>query len=273
MIHLRRPSHVSTYLLCLFVFGLGIADSVHADERGSAKRKTPIKLRESSTYRPPAGVPQHLAAPAGLGSATNVSPQFYQQLGVQQNDRDHGTVVDPARQGTVYYVPRAVLPSLHGGFSPYAVGPTIIGVDPVPTEQDDRAYTEPPAPQAAPQTVVVVQAPPPTPTPAPAPPTVTRDEPVRASAEPAREKPRDPVVIGFQVSPADAEVHLDHDLLGTGSEVSALSDFKIKPGVYLLEVTHPDYPSQRMVFGANREPLEVVVDLSADRPQRRSRIR
>jgi hypothetical protein len=49
---------------------------------------------------------------------------------------------------------------------------------------------------------------------------------------------------------------------------------RLRPGVYVLEVTHPDHRFQRLVFGVQaEEPLEVVVDLTAERVGRRSRIR
>ncbi len=78
----------------------------------------------------------------------------------------------------------------------------------------------------------------------------------------------------FEITPPAAKVYLDDDLLGTGAELGGRPATILRPGVYVLEVTHPDHRFQRLVFGVRpAEPMEVVVDLTAERVGRRSRIR
>lgn len=80
--------------------------------------------------------------------------------------------------------------------------------------------------------------------------------------------------VAFSIRPADAEVYLEEDLLGTGAELANRETaMKLYPGVYVLEVSHPEHPPQRLVFGIGAEPIEVAIDLTAERADRRSRIR
>jgi len=61
---------------------------------------------------------------------------------------------------------------------------------------------------------------------------------------------------------------------GTALELTSGDPFALPPGVYVLEVTHPDFQSQRLVFGVDAEDsVHVVVDLTTDRPNRRTRVR
>ena len=83
------------------------------------------------------------------------------------------------------------------------------------------------------------------------------------------------MAVSFSIRPADAAVYLDDELLGAGGELTARETaMRLHPGVYVLEVEHPDHPPQRLVFGiSSGDPIEVAVDLTADRAGRRSRIR
>ena len=91
---------------------------------------------------------------------------------------------------------------------------------------------------------------------------------------PRRPRPEVPQAVVFQVVPADATVLLDDEPLGSAAEVMSRSPLILDPGVYVLEVFHPDFPSQRLVFGVDgREGFTVAVDLGADKPHRRTRVK
>ncbi len=151
------------------------------------------------------------------------------------------------------------------------VGPGwVVPLNPVvflPSETRDQEPSPPPepAPQQPPQ-VYIIQP--------PAPP--VREEsawqpPPRP--EPAPE-PRSPVELRLTIQPAEAEVTLDDRGLGNGSDLNARSKpLILPPGVHVLEVEHPDYPPQRLIFGVGADsPIRAVIDLTAPRPGRRARI-
>ena len=235
-----------------------------ADERGGPRRKSPIQLRSSSTYSPPAGVPRSVTPPAGLGSATNVAPDFYRRLDAPRSAG--GTVgTGGGHLGVIYVLPGVGYPVVG---NPYAVGPVQVGVEPVPREEPRARPPEPaPAPAAAtPPPIVIVNQPPAVVAPAPAP----RTDP----APPRRPRPTAPMPVDFSVEPSDASIFLDSELLGSGSELAAINEpLHLDPGVYVVEITHPDHSPQRIVFGVGTKPIEVLVDLDAVPPQRRSRVR
>ena len=91
-----------------------------------------------------------------------------------------------------------------------------------------------------------------------------------APAAPPRVRSTDPQPVSVSVQPADALVFLDGELMGTAGSLSQLD---LPPGVYVLEVEHGEMAGQRLVFGVDEEPLSVAVDLTADRPSRRSRVK
>lgn len=263
------PKTILVSLSVLLILQLG-AGTARADERGGARRSTPVKLRPSSTQQGPAGVPRQLLPPAGLGSAANVAPGFYRQLDAPRRPHGGGApgvvyVVPPAVYGTPIYTP------IHGTVgSPYEVGPVEVGVEPVPRHQERRVpepVEQPAAPQPPP-IVIVNQLPPSAAAPAapPAPPAAVVARP------PAR--PLEPRQVLFSVMPADAEVYLDSDPLGSGEQLAALAEpLSLDPGVYVVEVVHPEHDSQRIVFGVGSKPVEIIVDLAAEAPRRRSRVR
>jgi hypothetical protein len=142
-----------------------------------------------------------------------------------------------------------------GGVSVPVLWPNVVVV---PSEAAPRE-----APPAAPPQIFVIQ-PPPAPAPAPQEPAL----PPPAAPEPL---PTEPVAVELVIRPADAEVYLDDRWLGTGSDLT--TPRMLRPGVYVLAVEHPDYGSQRLVFGVGGQgPLRAVMDLTAQRPGRRARV-
>lgn len=220
----------------------------HAHRGG--QRATAISTRPAPrpTPRPQARHPRGPArpgvlSPGGLGSAANVRPGFYQQLN------------SPVQRG-------------HGGHSvPIYIYPTYFPETYYPPAP---AYSEPePRDAPAPPPVYIVTPPviaapvvtaPPAPVAPPAP-------PVPRSTEPGKVK--------FSVLPADARVYLDDDYLGTGADLAMVEQASLfPPGVHVLEVTHPDFRPQRLVFGvSDTDPAHVLIDLSIDRVGRRTRVK
>ena len=209
---------------------------------------------QAISHRP---APRHRArAPVrqpspGFGSAANVRPGFYQQLSAPRtHHHSHGGA--------------AIVP-VYVYLEPYATQPFY----PETIPADSRQIPAPaPAPAPAPQPIYIVAPPaaaPPTPAPAPA---------VEAPPPPAP-RSTEPGEVRFSIRPADAEVYLDDDYLGTGAELAALAQSRLyAPGVHVLEVTHPDHRPQRLVFGVSSDDsTHVLIDLSIDRVGRRSRIR
>ena len=230
-----------------------------------------IGRRASPTItRAPTQTPRSLIPPAGGGSAANVRPGFYQQL---NSPKAHAGAIPH-----VVYVPTAPYYPY-----PYTVAPPSSHVvsevpspAPPPTPQPSQPiYVVQPASPQTPQPVYVVNpvdprhpgASPPAESP-------TRTLPP-AAPEPVRPVSREPVDVTYRITPEDAQVFLDDDLLGLAGDLNqgGLAD-TLKPGVHVLEVIHPDHRSQRLVFGvSSAEPIEVLVDLTTERVGRRSRIR
>jgi hypothetical protein len=196
-----------------------------------------------------------LIPPGGLGSAANVRPGFYQQLNAPRH-RGHGGLsrVVPVYIYPTYY-PETTYPLSTAYPEPVYSGPVYSEPEPPAAPASTQVYIVTPPVIAAPQA-----APPPAPAAPPAP-------PAPRSTEPGEVK--------FSVLPADARVYFDDDYLGTGAELAALEQPPMfSPGVHVLEVTHPDYRSQRLVFGvSDSDPAHVLIDLSIDRVGRRTRVR
>ncbi len=203
---------------------------------------------QPQVHRPPNHPRRPGVLSPGLGSAANVRPGFYQQLNVP---RHHG------RGG-----------GHHGHGVPVYVYPTYY---PEPFYTPAPVYAEP-EPRQAPAPVqpqIYVVTPPVIAAPAPvsvAPVSVAPPPPPRSTA---------PGEIRFSVLPAGARVYLDDDYLGTGAELAALDAAALfPPGVHVLEVTHPDHRSQRLVFGvSDSDPAHVLIDLRVDRIGRRTRVK
>lgn len=92
-----------------------------------------------------------------------------------------------------------------------------------------------------------------------------------ADERPEPPAPTTPQEVTLRIEPADAVVWLDDEELGLAGELLEL--VHLEPGVYLLEVEHDDLEPQRLFFGVVDQPVDVRVDLEADEPRRRYRVR
>ncbi len=266
------------YFVAMITLGLVFASTAgellaQSNRRGSGRRAEGVQLTPSSQtqHRAPA-FPRRLLPPAGAAnSPTNTAPGFYRQLDspAHRAPTHKGVYGKPRVVPQLVYIPTSVLPYT------YAVGPTgTHQVQDIPVTGAPQPTAPPPVyvvnqpPANPPPQVIVVQpsagalASSPTEAPAPA---------VAAPPAPAPE-PTEPVAVQISVTPADASVFLDNDPLGMGADLS--QGLMLKPGVHVLEVSHSEYRSQRVVFGVgSTDSLEVVVDLTTERVGRRSRIR
>lgn len=255
--------------------GLGLVSPSAAEAQAVDFRSTRTVRPSTATTATPqtTGAAARAAAAAqqnrrlisGLGSAANVSPGWYARNLSQP-------VVEGGSLGHLPY------------FQPL-----------VPLHLSQIVVVQQPAPlivEAPPPQVVVVERDPP------------REErrlvpsrPERWESEPARDRwaneraaprraqpPPTPPAPRFEipqrftlrVAPADAMIYLDDERLGRGGEIVPLLErepLHLEPGVHVLEVSHPDLPSQRLVFGIADEPVSITVDLAADRPSRRALVR
>ena len=222
---------------------------LHASAASTRPAPRPSARRQARPHR-------NLIPPGGLGSAANVRPGFYQQLNAPRH-RGHGghhRRVVPVYVYPTYY-PETYYP------------PAPVYSEPVYSEP---VYSEPEPREAPASTQVYIVTPPVVANPQVVPPPV-------AAVPPTPPAPRstEPGEVKFSVLPADARVYFDDDYLGTGAELAALEEPPtFPPGVHVLEVTHPDYRSQRLVFGVSgSDPAHVLIDLSIDRVGRRTRVR
>lgn len=232
-------SRISSAVLCAGVLGAGLANPV------AAQQDTTIR---SHSTRPPVRPQQqisegHRRLVSPMGSATGTPPGHYQQhLGWNGPPLEYPPVLTPALP-FVMYVGQPLFPA--------------------------------PAPEPAPVVVynqVTVNNPPPVER------VVVREEPAprpRVEPElPRAPKPTAPQKVVFEIQPSDAQVKLDGRKLGTGAELGARSEpFQLTPGVYILQVEHPTYKSQRLVFGVSAELVRVEVDLTSEEPSLRARVR
>lgn len=139
-------------------------------------------------------------------------------------------------------------------------------------QQAPVQYVEPePEPAPPPQvTQVYVVQPPPAPAAAPAPAPAAPSPP----AVPPPPASKDPGKVDFSVQPDDAKVYLDDRFLGDGRKLAEQGPLKLPRGVYVLEVEHPRYESQRLIFDVTaNETTRVSIDLASERGRRRSRVR
>lgn len=130
----------------------------------------------------------------------------------------------------------------------------------------DEVYEEPARSQPI---YVVVQPPPPTAQPQ-APRAAAQPPATVAPPPPSKPRSREPGEVNLMIEPPDAMVHLDDRLLGAAEEVANLV---LSPGVYVLEVTHEELRSQRLVFGVQPGmPAVVEIDLRIEGSGRRARL-
>ena len=229
------------------------AQSHRGARAGGGHRAAPGAHHARATSHRPAHhrrpAPRRPQLPAGFGSAANVRPGFYQQLSAPQTHH--------------HSHPGAAVVPVYVYLDPYYTQP----FHPEATQVAPREIPAPePAPAQAPIYIVTPPVAPPAAAPAPAP-AEPPPPPAPRSTEPGE--------VRFSILPADAEVFLDDDYLGTGAELAALEEsLRYLPGVHVLEVTHPDYRPQRLVFGvSSNDSAHVLIDLSIDRVGRRSRIK
>ena len=256
----QRPKLQTLLLLATGVVLQGLALRAEAQgHRGhviSHRTATGAHHRAQATSQRPLVQRKIHRTPAGFGSAANVRPGFYQQLSAPLHSvPQHGV---PLHHAPVHTVPVFVYLDPPVYSEPPPVDPRSI-----PAAAPQPIYVVTPAANPAPQPAPVAPQPVPAPTPEPVP----APEPTPRSTEPGE--------VLFSVQPGTARIYLDDDYLGTGEEVAALGAGQMfPPGVHVLEVTHPDYRPQRLVFGVNsEEPTHVLIDLAADRVGRRSRIK
>ena len=76
------------------------------------------------------------------------------------------------------------------------------------------------------------------------------------------------------VQPSDAVILLDDRRLGTAAELESFDHtLSLSPGVYVLEVTHDQYPTQRLMFDVQPgKPVIVEVNLEAEENRQRTRL-
>jgi hypothetical protein len=130
-----------------------------------------------------------------------------------------------------------------------------------------------PAPAAPqPQTIYIVIQPPgeaaPAAGPPPAGPAYEPEPPaVRSGGEPGR--------VHLRVEPPDASVYLDDDPLGSGEDIARLEEpLSLSSGVHVIEVLHPAYRPQRLVFGVPAAgELRVEIDLDGDHRGRKALVK
>jgi hypothetical protein len=206
---------------------------------------------ESTSYRPPhrraaEAPPDNRRLISPMGSAAGVTPGYYQRnMGWNGPPLEYAPVLTPAIP-FVMYVGQPLFPP-----EPQSV--TVIN--------NVTVNTPPPVVER----VVVREEPPPR---RQAPPPRVEPEP------PPAPKPTAPQPVVFQIVPKDAQVKLDGRKLGTAAELgSREAPFELEPGVYILQVEHPTYKSQRLVFGVSAERVRVDVDLTAEDASLRARVR
>lgn len=209
---------------------------------------------------------RHLVS--AVGGAANVRPETYQQLGSQ--------VID-----TGYARPHVHHSACGHLVQPYAQQPYVVYlndevVEP-PVYDDDRAYGAAAQPVQGPIYVVQPQPAPqvvhvPVPVEVPVPSTSVPPASAPAPTVEAPPRPTAPQDIRLRIHPADAQVYLDDEPLGdAAAAITSLGS--LDPGIYVLEVTHENYLSQRLVFGVTSSSVSITIDLTLDDARRRARVK
>ncbi|MEM9558437.1 MAG: hypothetical protein AAGC60_29565 [Acidobacteriota bacterium] len=234
---------VTTVVAWMAVPALGAAQ----DGRFSSTRT------ESSRAQTHRAQNQHLLS--GLGSAANVAPGWYSR-NLSQPVVEGGALVAPFVQPFVpLQLSQVVVVQQPAPVVVEAPPPQVVYIE---REPEPRPQPLPPTPRSAP-------------TPRRTPdPELWPAQPA-APAPPPTPRSTDPQALRLQITPADAVVHLDDEPLGAAADLPA--SLQLEPGVYVLEVSHSALPPQRLVFGVADEAISIAVDLAADRPSRRARVR
>ncbi len=181
-----------------------------------------------------------------MGSAANLPPGYYQQnMGWSGPPLEPGPVIYPAP--LVMYVGQPLFPTPQPEPQPPVVVVNQVTVNTPPPAPPEPAYERPRAEE--------------------------RQRPAEPATPPAP-KPTAPQKVFFDISPGDALVKLDGKKLGTAADLAAIVDpLQLSPGVYILQVEHPSYRTQRLVFGVSAELVRVEIDLASDDPSSRARVR
>lgn len=270
----RRTTDSITAILLAGFAGWALAGRALADHGANSRSATSSGVsNQRGSHGSPAPrqqPPSRLLPPAGLGSAANAPPGFYSRnLSVPEAGPAHHRGPAPAYVPypyPIYVLPPELAVSPSQVIAPSAQDVQRISAPRYAPPEGGRRMTLPPASQP----VIVIQQPAAAPRqPARTPP------PPREPAPPPPPRSKEPAAVSFSIAPAEARVYLDDELLGTGTELNGSRQaMMLRPGVHVLEVEHPDYRLQRLVFGVQaEEPMEVAIDLTAERVGRRSRIR
>lgn len=235
--------------------------------RGSRAQEQIAAHRRAQAQRSQAGA--RLVSP--LGGAANIRVETYQQLGSQIPSAEYyaGSHVHGSGCGHAYPYAQPYVVYLHDDVLEPPVyeddGDAAYGVAAQPVQGPIYVVQPQPAPR-------IVHVPTPVPSAETAPPAPRVTTPVASPPVPETPRSTEPQAIRLRVHPADAQVYLDDEPLGTG-EIASTALSSLAPGIYVLEVTHGNYPSQRLVFGVTAAPVSITIDLTADRPSRRARVK
>lgn len=205
---------------------------------------------QSTSYRPPhrraveAPPPANRRLVSPMGSASGVAPGYYQRnMGWNGPQLEYAPGLVPAVPYVVY------------------VGQPLFPPEPQPVTVINNVTVNTPPPVV--ERVVVREEPPP-----------RQAAPRAEPEEPRAPRPTAPQKVLFQIMPVDAQVKLDGRKLGSGAELgSREAPVELVPGVYILQVEHPVYKSQRLVFGVSAELVRVDIDLTAEDASLRARVR
>ncbi len=275
---LRRPSLFQRSFIALgagftltvislgMALSLGMADSADAQSsRGTQNRGA----RTSHQARPQAAPFLQAGSLSGIrpngygkfvsGGVRHARPQaapFLQPAGLA-GIRPNGTLGGTTQQPVVV---RPIAPSPRVIYVP--VGVSLDHYFPR-TQRDPVVIVQ----QAPPPQPVVVMVPPTTPaTPPPA------AEPSRTQPAPAPKPavPKKPGLLTISILPAEAEIFLnDRRLRDLDNDPRSLD-----AGVHVLEISHPDFPDERLVFGmGSAGNVEIEIDLREAKSGRRTRLR
>lgn len=244
--------------------------------RATAGPKTSSRVAPPPSAKAPGTRPNRTSQPAPR--------QHGDQYGDQHGDQSHQSGYQKTTPYVVYVPTTPYAPPPYA-VAPYSVAPpsthTVLDLPtgpaapapPTDAPPTDAPPTDAPPTETVTQQVYIVSPSPSTPA-TPDRPAPTHQPPTPAPPTPP-EGPREPAAIEYRITPPEAMVYLNGELLGSGDDLMTPGELReLKPGVHVLRVTHPDHRPQRVVFDTSSgEPLFVAVDLTAERTAQRSRVR
>ncbi len=252
-------SWIGPAVLMALVWFTSAAVPVDAQSRGRGTTVHSGAAKSTTTTRPVGRYRDHGHVRGGTGARPQAQPYLQNNLSGILPPGFGGHTSQPR---THFQHRRAPHSRVYG--QPYAQrAPQVVyvpvGYYPQQRQPDPVIVIQQAPPPVQQQPVVVVEAPPAViPPPPPAPPRPTSNE---------------PGAIRLLVEPADAEIVLDDRRLGLAGEVKGRQDHSTRPGVHVLEVTHPEYRAERLVFAVDPEStVQLVIDLRETRASRRTRI-